>query len=88
MVWQTATTRIPAAFAAATPVGVSSTARHLDGSTPSRRAASRYPSGAGFIRGTSSQHTTAASASSTRFGVSGMLADVERQLHSVCTAKR
>mmetsp|Transcript_12712 Transcript_12712/g.38325 ORF Transcript_12712/g.38325 Transcript_12712/m.38325 type:complete len:214 (-) Transcript_12712:258-899(-) len=59
----TATTRMPAAAAAWTPVGASSTTRQSPGATPSARAAARNTSGAGLPLSTSSPHTTAWKAS-------------------------
>ena len=44
----TRTTRMPAAVAACTPMGASSTTRHSSGGTPSRWAAAAKQSGAGF----------------------------------------
>lgn len=44
----TATTCIPAAFPAMTPVGLSSKTKHSLGATPMRLAASKNGSGAGF----------------------------------------
>src|SRR5689334_7359263 len=52
-----ASTRIPAAAAERIPLCESSTAAQRTAATPSRRAASRYTSGAGFPRGTSSDDT-------------------------------
>ena len=54
----TRTTVIPAARAARTPLSESSTTRQSAGSAPSRRAASRYTSGAGLPCATSSDETT------------------------------
>jgi TrmH family RNA methyltransferase len=52
-----ATTRIPAPRALRMPLCESSTAAQRPASTPSRRAASRYTSGDGFPRATSSEET-------------------------------
>ena len=56
----TATTWQPAASAAATPVAVSSTTAQPAGSAPSPAAASRYGSGCGLVRATSSPATVSA----------------------------
>src|SRR5438093_691513 len=50
---------MPAECAARMPLPESSTAAHRTGSTSSRRAASRYTSGAGLPRSTSSDETVA-----------------------------
>src|SRR3954451_7774674 len=55
-------TNSPAARAEATPVGVSSSATASPGSTPRRRQASVYRSGAGFGRSTSSPAITTSKA--------------------------
>ena len=55
----TATAHMPAAWAAARPLGVSSKTTQSAGATPSRVAASRNRSGAGFTRATSSRVHTA-----------------------------
>jgi len=57
----TATAHMPAAWAAARPLGVSSNTTQSSGTTPSRVAARRNRSGAGFTRATSSRVQTAAS---------------------------
>ena len=54
----TCTTVIPAARAAMAPTSLSSKAKQRAGSIPSRRAASRYTSGAGLGLGTSLRVTT------------------------------
>src|SRR3954469_649047 len=56
----TATTVMPAAAAERSPFEESSIATQVSGPISSRRAASRYTSGAGLPRGTSSEETTAA----------------------------
>jgi hypothetical protein len=60
----TATVRIPAADAAAMPIGASSNATQSAGATPSRLAASRNTSGQGLPRATSSPRTMTSSAGS------------------------
>src|SRR4051794_24298463 len=58
-----ATTNIPAPRAERIPASESSTAAARSGATASRRAASRYTSGAGFPRATSSDETVARNSS-------------------------
>ena len=53
----TAITRMPPACAASTPAGASSTTMHPSGTTPNRSDASRYASGSGLPRSTSSAVT-------------------------------
>lgn len=55
----TAMTRIPAALPASMPWPESSRQTHASGGTPRRRAVSRYTSGCGLLRPTSSAETTA-----------------------------
>src|ERR671922_104485 len=66
----TATTAMPAATAAATPLGESSSATQAPGAAPRRSAASRYRSGAGLVRdrspSRSSRLTTSAKRSRSR----------------------
>ena len=75
-----ATTRIPAARALRMPLCESSTAAQRSAATPRRRAASRYTSGDGFPRATSSEETVTRtkrprSASSSTASISGRFDD-------------